>query len=192
MSMTRRPDLTELRRLPTPDLRRAIDDRLGEPLSVRMHDAPTLQKRIIVLAMAVFVTGGTLFALARAFDRSAADRRTPGTSSLGPLTGDALAQRRGLIKHEMVPGSDFTMRGGQLMQDGEVMDGCTRTKPLTLIVKVEHGAFFYCVYAPTKLELWEITQRLRGHVPTQSEIDQVVADLRRDRATHNAAPVGGS
>jgi hypothetical protein len=46
-----------------------------------------------------------------------------------------------------------------------------------LVVLVEDEDFFFCVRAATKLEAWEISKRLQGHVPTQSEIDEMTGEF---------------
>lgn len=177
--MTRRPDLTELRRVPAPDLRGEIDARIGRLSPLDEVDSPSIHKKIVVLALTLLVTGGTFFALARAFGGSSPDRRTPGSSSPGPLTGEALAQSLGLIKFESARGNELTTRRDQLIRSGEVLEGCIRTEaaPVLAVTKVDDGASFYCVHGATKLEAWEIAQRLRGHIPTQSEIDEMAAEF---------------
>ena len=63
-------------------------------------------------------------------------------------------------------------------QDGELLADCANTEPLPVqIVQEVEGHFFYCIRANTQLEAWEIAQRLKGHIPTQSELDEMAGEL---------------
>jgi hypothetical protein len=177
--MTRRADLAELRRMPTPDLRRDIEHKIGRLPETPRRDGPSVHRKIVVLALTVLVTGGAFLALAQAFGGPARDRRTPGSSSAKPLMGDALAESLGLTKYGSIPGQELVSTDAGLTRDGELLTDCTTTEaaPVLLVVQVEDEDFFFCVRAATKLEAWEISKRLQGHVPTQSEIDEMTGEF---------------
>ncbi len=175
--MIRRPDLTELRQMTTPDLRADIEDRIGRLAPTTWDNEPSVLKKVIVLAVALLVTGGTTFALVKAFSGPGTDLRVPGDSETEPLTGEALAESLGLIKHEWSPGQELVSTGEGLEQDGKIVPGCANTEVLPVRVVQELGGFFYCIRAATDLEAWEIAQRLKGHIPTQSEVNEMAAHL---------------
>jgi hypothetical protein len=94
-----------------------------------------------------------------------------------PVTRAALASQLGLQLHEgpdVIQAGDFTQKDGVVALDGNSLSDCSpRNYPGKLLAIVQAEGGFYCVTADTHAELFDLSQRLKGIVPSDGELDDV-------------------
>ncbi len=143
---------------------------------------------LIVGIAAAALTGAALYGLAGAGASSPVDDRGNSGVASGDsepdeeLTGDAYAEHLGLQRHPYDPETMDLEQGQEgLMLDGRPLAGCeTPTNGDAFAFHIMLDGGIYCFSAPTELEVWVISERLAGHVPTDEEIAQQEAEFRSD------------
>lgn len=107
-------------------------------------------------------------------------RRAAGSSPSGGSTavGDEYAAEMGLIRHDWNKSQKLQQTAAGLTMDGKLLTGCEApSKGNSFAFKILPNGHLYCFEAETDLEVWIMSERLGGHVPTQEEIDDASADF---------------
>jgi hypothetical protein len=98
-------------------------------------------------------------------------------------TGDDYAEELGLIRHQWEPGKKLEQGDGGLLMDGVALEGCEKPsdgRPSAFEIMLDGG--LYCFSAPTDIEVWIISERLSGHIPTEAEIQEKEQDYKEAQA----------
>lgn len=137
-------------------------------------DAATRKRTgaLIVGLLTAALAGASLFALNNLTDTTSASPVGARDGSTNETTGSDYAAEIGLVRHEFDPATmKLESQDGVLVLNGTPLEGCAKpTNGDVWAMKVISDGGLYCFSASSEIDLWVVSQRLSGHVPTEEEV----------------------